>query len=848
MKAKSMMMVLCALLYTSLSNAQADLIMTAVFDGPLDGGNPKGLELYVKNDIPDLSIYGLGSANYGEGTDGIEFTFPSVAATQGDYIYVAFESVQFQNFFGFAPDYTTSMANISGYDAIELYQNGTVVDTYGELIYESGTESNLEWSYLDSWAYRVNGTDTSADFDMGNWVIVGSDALDDELTNATSSTAIPIGSYSPLSVPSIYTSPGEITEIDSSILTGNAVVRTMKVMGSNLSDDIIVTIDPTSDFRISADGISFSNNSITLTQSSGKYEGEIYLKIKGDLSLGDYSDQITFSTTDLSDLIIDLHGSVYQYTQKFISSLDDYTQYSLAGVNEWFFENIGNPKGCALMNGYNNNDWLISPSIDLSSLTSPTLSFESVKNNSPLALKVYISEDYVSGSPSTATWYEITNLFTYPSANGWNNWTNSGESDISGMIGNNVHIAFRYTSVNNSGSWGVDNIIITEDSNPAENIAPVINTVATNPLSPSSSQSVIVAGMATDADGVITKATVTWGTSAESLSNTISMTITSGSVLTASSAIPAQSAETVIYYQVEVEDNGGLTTQSSVLSYTVASSLTIPQIQGMTDYSPYEGNYVRTSGIVTRVTMSEGSQDGFFLQDGIGAWTGIYVYTGNANTTDVTEGDVVTVAGTIFEENGQTRFDGDLVVQINGTGVVPTATLIIGELEEKDESVLSVVAYAIMASSAQDGNGVLELTIGGMSEVSIFMDDLYYDFTTPVVDGYYSIEAPVDHNTTLGAYVYRMAPTQASDIIYHSDVATQIDDIATEASIYSNENNVYVKDTEDKIEIYNLAGKMVYNGYGNSTTKVIQITTPGVYIVQVGEGELKRSRKVLIQE
>ncbi|MBN2826151.1 MAG: hypothetical protein JXQ76_12550, partial [Campylobacterales bacterium] len=67
----------------------SDLIITGVYDGPLTGGIPKGVEIYVINDIPDLSIYGLGSANNGGGTDGEEFTFPTDSATAGSYIYIA---------------------------------------------------------------------------------------------------------------------------------------------------------------------------------------------------------------------------------------------------------------------------------------------------------------------------------------------------------------------------------------------------------------------------------------------------------------------------------------------------------------------------------------------------------------------------------------------------------------------------------------------------------------------------------------------------------------------------------------------------------------------------------------
>lgn len=68
--------------------ASAQLLIGGVIDGPLTDGIPKAVEVYVVSDIPDLSRYGLGSANNGGGTDGEEFTFPAVAASAGDFIYV----------------------------------------------------------------------------------------------------------------------------------------------------------------------------------------------------------------------------------------------------------------------------------------------------------------------------------------------------------------------------------------------------------------------------------------------------------------------------------------------------------------------------------------------------------------------------------------------------------------------------------------------------------------------------------------------------------------------------------------------------------------------------------------
>lgn len=172
-----------------------DLLISGVIDGPLTGGVPKAVELYVVNDIADLSIYGLGSANNGGGTDGEEFTFPSVSVTAGDYIYVASETTGFSSFFGFGPDYTSSATNINGDDAIELFQNGSVVDVFGEINVDG---TGQPWEYLDGWTYRADGTgQDGSTFVLGNWSFSGPNALDNETSNSTATTPFPIGTYQP---------------------------------------------------------------------------------------------------------------------------------------------------------------------------------------------------------------------------------------------------------------------------------------------------------------------------------------------------------------------------------------------------------------------------------------------------------------------------------------------------------------------------------------------------------------------------------------------------------------------------------------------------------------------------
>ena len=172
-----------------------NLVITGVIDGPVTGGLPKAVEFYALADIPDLSVYGFGSANNGGGSDGQEFTFPADAVSQGTHIWVATESAVFQSFFGFPPTYVSNIApSVNGDDAIELFCNGVVIDVFGN-INQSGT--GQPWEYLDGWAYRVNNTGPDGSFfELGNWFFSGINALDGFNTNAAATLPFPINSFS----------------------------------------------------------------------------------------------------------------------------------------------------------------------------------------------------------------------------------------------------------------------------------------------------------------------------------------------------------------------------------------------------------------------------------------------------------------------------------------------------------------------------------------------------------------------------------------------------------------------------------------------------------------------------
>ena len=78
-------------LLSGTAMGQNDLILQGIIDFsvPSGGSDGKAIHLVATNDIADLSIYGIGVANNGGGTDGQEYTFPSMAVAAGDDIFVA---------------------------------------------------------------------------------------------------------------------------------------------------------------------------------------------------------------------------------------------------------------------------------------------------------------------------------------------------------------------------------------------------------------------------------------------------------------------------------------------------------------------------------------------------------------------------------------------------------------------------------------------------------------------------------------------------------------------------------------------------------------------------------------
>ncbi len=200
----------------------------------------------------------------------------------------------------------------------------------------------------------------------------------------------------------------------------------------------------------------------------------------GEIDLSSYSGTAVFiaykftSTTDGSatwevDNILLEEGEVIPPTgdvffeQDFEAGFGDWETISIVGDQEWTIDSIHGVDGsiCAKVSGYagapfDNEDWLVSPSVDLSNYSDVVFSFFNATSYDGPAMEVFISTDY-SGDVSAATW---TNLEFTASAGSWD-WVNSGNINLSSYEGT-INVAFKFTSTTDgSATWEVDNITLS---------------------------------------------------------------------------------------------------------------------------------------------------------------------------------------------------------------------------------------------------------------------------------------------------------------------------------------------------------------------------------------------------
>jgi hypothetical protein len=167
------------------------------------------------------------------------------------------------------------------------------------------------------------------------------------------------------------------------------------------------------------------------------------------------------------------------FEESFEESLGQFTPVSKSGEQKWEWN--GNAASAPYVNaakisGYTsgastpNEDWLISPPIDLSNVQSATLTFDQNINKGTPSAAVMRQEQRVlasttctdGGKPDDAAWVPLA-VTRYPSGSSWD-FACSGKISLTPYAGSsNVRIAFTYTcGDSNAATWSLANVKVAK--------------------------------------------------------------------------------------------------------------------------------------------------------------------------------------------------------------------------------------------------------------------------------------------------------------------------------------------------------------------------------------------------
>lgn len=225
--------------------------------------------------------------------------------------------------------------------------------------------------------------------------------------------------------------------------------------------------------------------------------------------------------------------------------------------------------------------------------------------------------------------------------------------------------------------------------------------------------------------------------------------------------------------------------------------------------------------------------EGYFLQQGGGAWNGI-------NVSDFSHspsiGDSVVIAGSVFESYDFTQIV-DLtsysVIGIDGMVAAPTVVTTLGASDEQYESVLVKVTNAT-CDTIQNGYG--EWWVNDGSGLVLCKDNGAFDFEE-VLGTNYDVIGVMSYSYGKFAINYR----RESDISISSGINSEI---ASSISVYPNPTNSILNvmtEGAETITITNLVGQTVAVISVDSEIETIDVSNfeAGVYFVKVDNSVVK---------
>ena len=273
------------------------------------------------------------------------------------------------------------------------------------------------------------------------------------------------------SAPAINLSKSNL-EFPPTVPGNKSAPHTYQFSGNKLSEPVQLTAN--GNFEISRDGVDYSNS---LQYALSEIQDNPTVSVRfAPLSEGTSLGTVIHSSPGAMSKTLNLAGSgqaagslLFDFNTcvAFGAPGSGFSAVSVSGDQVWQCTTTGrNGTNGVQMNGFANGlsqlneDWLISPALNLSASSLPVLQFYSSITFSGPALEVFVSTDFSgSGNPNAATWIKLNANFPQTGTSGF---LSSGEILLQDYKTSDVYIGFKYTSgaAVNAARWILDDISI----------------------------------------------------------------------------------------------------------------------------------------------------------------------------------------------------------------------------------------------------------------------------------------------------------------------------------------------------------------------------------------------------
>ena len=306
--------------------------------------------------------------------------------------------------------------------------------------------------------WRGTQAGSSSGIGLDNISITGTTGGGSDITPPTVSTLTPLDNTT-----NVNTSTNLQVVFSEPIVKGTGNILVKKVADNSN----VQTID------VTTTAVSVTGSTATVTINTLANSTDYYIEVSSgaftDVALNVFagiSGATTWNFTTIQPVAAGIIGNNYTFidcANTFIN--EGWRQYSVTGPSQvWGCITAGRTSdgGAVQMSGFSgsaiaNQDWLISPRFDFTSISFPTLQFYSRGEFTGDNLILKVSTNYVDGTdPNTATWIDLNGNFPTNA-----NWTLSNNIDLSSYQTTNVRLAWYYTSTTtNAKRWTIDDVTV----------------------------------------------------------------------------------------------------------------------------------------------------------------------------------------------------------------------------------------------------------------------------------------------------------------------------------------------------------------------------------------------------